>query len=182
MTNKFKPKCYIRQIYYLKFMVKKVMKNLKRILFSLVSLSFISSCSSPATNNPVSNTDLANIFSEYKTYTKINDTLKLSSQHGGKYVFTYFNSKGIDSFRNKKFPYSDGSISVKQAHGTNDPNSTIDTIYVMKKMSGFDSANGDWFYAMLDSTGKTKDSGKIPMCMTCHQGAKDKDYIFGFDN
>lgn len=154
------------------------MKKFK-LVTSYVLINALISCSTPPTSVDLSINK--NIFEEYKTYNKINDTLKLSSQHGGKFVFTYINNKGIDSFRNNKYPYSDGSIVVKQAHNKNDSNSEIDSIYVMKKISGFDKENGDWYYSINDSKGKPMQAGgKIQMCISCHQGAKDRDYVFGF--
>lgn len=157
--------------------------KMKRINLTVITgfcLSLISAC---ATSNPPTVEDISKIkpiFETYKTYSKINDTLKLSSPHGGKYVFTHINDNGIDSYRNKKYPYSDGTIAVKESHGSNDPNSPIDTLFVMKKISGFDKDNGDWYYAMLDSKGNSKDAGKIQMCISCHKTYKEKDYIVGF--
>lgn len=163
------------------------MKKLKLALSVICLSSFIYSCTSstPNSNNPstspsVSENDLKAIFNDYKGYTKINDTLVNSSQHGGVFVFTMINKEGIDSFREKKYPYKDGSIVVKESHSTNDPNSEINTLYIMKKLKDYDKENNDWYYAMLDNKGGLKDGGKIQMCINCHKGAKDKDYVFGF--
>lgn len=156
------------------------MKKLNLVIISGFCLSLITGCS---TGNTVTSDDLSKIkpiFDAYKSYSKINDTLKLSSPHGGKYVFTHINDIGIDSYRTKKYPYPDGAIAVKESHASNDPNSPIETLFVMKKISGFDKDNGDWYYAMLDSKGNSKDAGKIQMCINCHKTYKEKDYIVGF--
>ena len=155
------------------------MKKLKLTGLVLLLSNILISCSSPPTAEDLNVTKT--VFSEYKTYTKINDSLKISPTHGGKFVFTQINSTGIDSYRNKKYPYPDGTIAVKEAHDANDPASRIDTLYVMKKTSGFDKDNGDWYYSVMDSSGKAKMAGvKIQMCISCHQASKDKDYIIGF--
>ncbi|MEK7432595.1 MAG: cytochrome P460 family protein [Cyanobacteriota bacterium] len=159
------------------------MQQIKLLAVIGLCANLFTACSTPSSTvlNSQDIKTVKAIFDEYKNYPKINDTLKVSPTHGGKYVFTHINSLGIDSYRNKKFPYADGTIAVKEAHGSSDPNSAIDTLFVMKKMAGFDKDNGDWYYAMTDGKGNTKDSGKIQMCITCHKTtAKDKDYIVGF--
>jgi len=156
-----------------------MINKLKLTGIVIIAINLLAGCSSPPTSDDLKVTKT--IFDEYKTYSKINDTLKVSPTHGGKFVFTHINSIGIDSYRNKKYPYPDGTIAVKEAHATNDPNSAVDTFYVMKKTSGFDKDNGDWYYAVIDSSGKSMQSGgKIQMCISCHQGSKNKDYIIGF--
>lgn len=156
------------------------MKKFKLISIISLVMNIVTACSAPPSSNDIS--IVKNIFDEYKTYTKINNTLKVSPTHGGKFVFTYINNMGIDSFRNKTYPYPNNTVSVKEAHGTNDSNSPVDTLFVMKKISGFDKDNGDWYYSITDSKGNPMQAGgKIQMCISCHQGAKDKDYIFGFE-
>ncbi len=49
-------------------------------------------------------------------------------------------------------------------------------ISVMAKIEGYDSANGDWFWAIYQPDGKEIMSGKIPMCVSCH-AASYNDYI-----
>lgn len=50
------------------------------------------------------------------------------------------------------------------------------SISVMAKIEGYDSANGDWFWAMYQPDGKALASGKLEMCISCH-AASYNDYI-----
>ena len=155
---------------------------MKKILsiFTLSSLFMISGCSTPTT--PSTSDDsvhLKGIVEEYKSYTKINDSRVKSNQHGGIFVNTLINKTGIDSFRNKKYPYTEGSTVIKEGFDTE--TSDLSKIYVMKKIKGYDPQNGDWLYAMTDPSGKVQMSGKIQMCISCHVARKDKDYVFGFN-
>lgn len=155
---------------------------MKKILsiFTLSSLFIISGCSTPTTPSTADDSvHLKGIVDEYKNYTKINDTRVKSNQHGGIFVNTLINKTGIDSFRNKKYPYSEGSIVIKEGFDTE--TSDLSKIYVMKKIKGYDPQNGDWLYAVTDPSGKVQMSGKIQMCISCHVAGKDKDYVFGFN-
>jgi len=51
----------------------------------------------------------------------------------------------------------------------------------MAKMAdGYDSENGNWYYAVLDPSGtQPVMQGKIEKCMDCHDSADERDYVFG---
>lgn len=149
-------------------------------IFTLASLFITYGCSTPT--SPSTSDDsvhLKGIVEEYKSYTKINDTRVKSNQHGGIFVNTLINKTGIDSFRNKKYPYDDGTVVIKEGFDTE--TSDLSKIYIMKKIKGYDSQNGDWLYAVTDPNGKVQMSGKIQMCISCHTNGKSKDYVFGFN-
>ncbi len=155
-------------------------KVLKKMILVTICLLCSTSCATPPTSQNIEEGKF--IFNEYKSYEKINNDLKLSSAHGGKYVYTFINNIGIDSFKNKTYPYKEGTISVKESY-TDSQGKNPDNLYVMKKMpKGYDSENNDWYYAILDKNGKTtQEAGKISSCINCHKISKDKDYIYGFN-
>lgn len=78
-----------------------------------------------------------------------------------------------------------GTVAVKTANMDDQPG--IDAIVVMvKKEKGYDSANGDWYYDMRTPAGAIMNddkgnpvSGKVAMCINCHQGFKTTDYLGG---
>ena len=86
---------------------------------------------------------------------------------------------------NGKYPV--GTVVVKHSHN---PAETVDMYTAMvKRGNNFDSANGDWEYFMLAGDGQIgMDNGMEMrgngatmmngMCLMCHSGASDKDYIF----
>lgn len=70
--------------------------------------------------------------------------------------------------------YADGSILVKegiQADGT-----TVNTITVMRKLSGYDADHGDWFWGQFDADLTELNSGMIGACEGCH-AASSGDYV-----
>jgi hypothetical protein len=153
------------------------MNKIKFITAISILSSVIVSCSSPPTSDDINNTK--GISEQYKSFGKLSEKLVKSQQHGGIFVNTFIDNKGMDAFKNKSYPFPDGSVVVKEGHDTE--TSGVSKLYVMKKIKSFDSANGDWYYSILDTKGNPMQAGgKIQMCISCHQGAKDKDYVFGF--
>jgi len=68
----------------------------------------------------------------------------------------------------------DGAITVKEGY-SDEAGSSINAITVMKKMSGYDSANGDWFYARYTADGTVTMAGQsaVDMCVGCHAAGQD---------
>lgn len=56
-------------------------------------------------------------------------------------------------------------------------------VVMIKKSPGYDSANHDWYYEARNP-GDTQASDPVPgkpsLCINCHQGAPDTDYLQGF--
>ncbi|WP_223175394.1 cytochrome P460 family protein, partial [Sulfurimonas gotlandica] len=53
-------------------------------------------------------------------------------------------------------------------------------VVIMEKMyKGYDSQNGDWFYAVTNPKGDdVYEKGRIQHCISCHNLAKETDYMF----
>src|SRR5437763_734321 len=49
---------------------------------------------------------------------------------------------------------------------------------MVKRSPGFDPEHGDWEYFYYEDPKKIE-TGAITSCVKCHEGAKDKDYVFG---
>lgn len=68
----------------------------------------------------------------------------------------------------------DGSVIVKENFDAD----KVKTGYtVMAKVKGYDPEHADWFWASFDAAGKTLAAGKLGMCIDCHTGKKDNDYV-----
>ncbi len=133
----------------------------------------------PAVLAEPNDVELKTLSQSYTGFASLNAQLRLSPQHGGIYVRTHLDPVALKAFNAKSYPFPEGALAFKEGHvGTEGP---IDRIYVMKKIPGYDPANGDWFYAMLAPDGAPRLKGKVPLCINCHAGAKNKDYIFGFE-
>jgi hypothetical protein len=73
---------------------------------------------------------------------------------------------------NKVVP--DGTIIVKDNY---DADKKRTHFTVMAKVTGYDPEHADWFWAAYDPQGKTVAEGKVGMCIACHEGKKDNDYV-----
>lgn len=115
------------------------------------------------------------------TYTEnlkaINTELEPSSIHGAR-VKTFLDPVAFDAYQNQSFPYAANTVSLKESHASE--NGPISRLYVMKKIPGYDTANNDWFYAVMSTEGVASQKGKVQFCIACHAGNKNKDYLFGF--
>ena len=124
--------------------------------------------------------ELVSIAKTYTTLASLNSELKQSPMHGGVYVRTHLDEAANKSYQQKKFPYPDGSTAVKEAHGSKD--GAVSRVYIMRKVTGYDPANNDWFYAQLTPEFNVSSSGKVGHCISCHGKYRSKDYVAGFDN
>lgn len=94
----------------------------------------------------------------------------------------YYNADAAQTLMSMSFPYSEGAVLLKERM---DPETLmVSTIYGMRKVAGFDPANGDWQYAVFEREGSGQfvgdwmEASSAAMCVGCHTGAKDKDYTF----
>lgn len=78
-----------------------------------------------------------------------------------------------------------GSILVKENYGS-DPDA-VEAITVMYRVKGYDTRNGDWFWARYDSDGRVSVmngmpvAGRVDMCIKCHSSAAGGDFSFAND-
>lgn len=107
----------------------------------------------------------------------INTELEPSSIHGAR-VKTFLDPTAFEAYQKQQFPYADNTVSVKESHASD--SGPITRLYVMKKIPGYDTANNDWFYAVMSTEGIASQKGKVQFCIACHAGNKNKDYLFGF--
>jgi hypothetical protein len=129
---------------------------------------------------PVEMTDdeLKTLASNYTENLKaINTELEPSNIHGSR-VKTFLDPTAFDAYQSQSFPYAANTVSVKESHASE--SGPISRLYVMKKIPGYDTANNDWFYAVMSTAGVPSEKGKVQYCIACHAGNKNKDYLFGF--
>jgi hypothetical protein len=97
---------------------------------------------------------------------------KGKSPHG-KFVATYINDVADG---NQAAPPM-GSILVKENYRSEDP-STLDSLTVMKRITGYDPDNDDWFWARYKADGTVTHSGRVEMCIDCHFDARGDEFVF----
>jgi hypothetical protein len=114
---------------------------------------------------------------DYATWTKINDQPILGHET---WVNIYANdlAEGIyQSASGEVFPVC---AKIVKTHLDDPKSDTVNTITVMVKMpAGYDPEHNDWWWGMYDKTGKIAEmSGKVQVCIECHQSLSSDDYVF----
>lgn len=116
-------------------------------------------------------------FADYVTWTKVNP--KPIKGHET-FVNIYVDDAAEDiylSASGETFP--ECSMIVK-THLVSAEGESITAVTVMVKMpANFDPENNNWWWGMYDKDGKVAEmSGKVQVCIACHQPAADADYVF----
>ncbi|MDF1522440.1 MAG: cytochrome P460 family protein [Trueperaceae bacterium] len=121
---------------------------------------------------------------EYADWTRLNPQKNfiVSAHPTAKDI--YINDAGRDAALERSFPYPDGSELVKESIDVETLNVTV--ITAMRKVAGFDPANGDWEYGMFERMDDGSFGGMWAevgsdmhqMCVGCHTGAAATDYTF----
>ena len=121
---------------------------------------------------------------EYADWTRLNPQKNFIQSAHPTAKDVYVNDVGRDAALERSFPFPEGSELVKES--TDVDTLTVTVLTAMRKVAGFDPANGDWQYGMFermeDGTfgGMWADVGTEMhlMCVGCHTGAADSDYAF----
>jgi hypothetical protein len=92
----------------------------------------------------------------------------------GMLLTTHVNRLAHDALTNHASVLPDGAILVKENYL---PDSTYAGATVMHKVTGFDPANGDWYWAKFEPDGSVEDAGRAPMCQQCHSAGRDRDFV-----
>lgn len=106
----------------------------------------------------------------------LNTELEPSGVHGEN-VKTFLDEKALSAHQNKAFPFENGTLSFKESYN----GGSVTRLYMMQKIEGYDSANNDWFYAVMSPEGEVSQRGKVAFCISCHAKARDRDFIYGFE-
>ena len=112
---------------------------------------------------------------EYQSWSQVTDwegVVPSESVHGAS-VQIWLNESAFTALSNSE-AIPDGGIIVKD--GYNDLDGTDHkAITAMKKIDGYNSEAGDWFWAGYDIDGTVNTSGKADFCISCH--ASGDDYV-----
>lgn len=93
----------------------------------------------------------------------------------GAYLKMYANGIALKAAREGK-PMPDGAIIVKENYGKD--KKTLMAITPMYKVSGYNPAGGDWWWAKYGPDGKVMASGKVKGCINCHRAQMANDWMF----
>jgi Cytochrome P460 len=161
---------------------------------------------STVTSAPVNNLSAGSLVKEiegYRNWTKVNAVPQLmpgrvaaacaiwlsstgvevdgkSNPHRNKYFTVYVNDVGRKAMLDQKNPkFPEGSVIVKEKLSARDSQTPELLTVMIKQRKGFNPANGDWEYMVVDGTGtKIEGRGNLQNCQSCHIGNQKTDYIF----
>jgi hypothetical protein len=116
--------------------------------------------------------DLAADMDGYEGWEVLRDGVSCDGAHGD-FITTWMNPKaaadlGADSF-------GEGALWVAQ--GYQSPTAIRKQLVAMRKVPGFDPANGDWYRAWFDENGEVVVTGRVTGCEGCHR--EGTDFILG---
>jgi hypothetical protein len=126
-------------------------------------------------------------FRDYRGWKRVSPAPVLSESHNDTWVVTYLNSRAEGRALAGRFPFPEGAILVKESFGNVDQRpGPRGPVYVMEKRAhGYDAANGDWHWAVVEPDGKLGMSGsgrrdeETSLCAECHAKARVNDFVFG---
>ena len=153
----------------------------------LASVIALVSC---ATADP--NATTVKDFDSYESWVQVN-TVPITGDatgtlgravHEGEAGFrdVFVNSVGeASSFGAASLPYPVGTIFVKNSYPESDGEmGDLSGVTVMvKRDAGYDPENADWEYINLSASLAINGQGTINGCISCHDVAANRDYIFG---
>jgi hypothetical protein len=89
----------------------------------------------------------------------------------GTYVQIWINTIAAADIARASGPFSEGALLVNESY--QDAGDTPKMITSMRKVSGFDPDNDDWYWGSFDEAGDLVDSGSLPACASCHSSGID---------
>jgi hypothetical protein len=121
---------------------------------------------------------------DYAEWTRLNPQKNFITSAHPTAKDVYVNDAGSAAALERSFPFPEGSELVKES--TDVDTLMVSVITAMRKVAGFDPANGDWQYGMFERMddgsfgGMWADVGTEmhQMCVGCHTGAAETDYAF----
>jgi hypothetical protein len=126
-----------------------------------------------------SGADLRNLIFEQMPYEKWalwpgKGKLYEGTEPHGDFITVYVNDIALESIKNAK-GMANNSIVLKENYNAD---KQLTSLTVMKKVKGYNTEGGDWFWVRFGPDSKVTAEGKVQMCQDCHADEKDNDYIF----
>ena len=101
------------------------------------------------------------------------------SPHLHKYVSVFVNPVGREQMMTKQEPkFPVGSMIIKEKLGKPDSTTPEVLTAMIKREPGYNPANGDWEYLVLNGTASMiVERGKLERCSSCHSSYKHTDFV-----
>ena len=123
------------------------------------------------------NPDTPETFADYASWTKVNNK---PIQGHETWVDIYVNNFAAEIYLSASGDLFPTCAKIVKTHLESPDSKAISAITVMVKMpAGYDPDHQDWWWGMYDRTGQVAEmSGKVQVCIACHQPVADADYVF----
>ncbi len=112
-------------------------------------------------------------YKDWSTWPGKGPMVKSAEPHGN-YVTVYINDIAERSLKSKQ-KLANNSIILKDNYNAE---KKLVAVTVMYKVTGYNPAGGDWFWAKYDPDFKILAEGKVTGCLNCHTKAKENDFVF----
>ncbi len=123
--------------------------------------------------------DRPTTFGRWREWTPVTPDPVVSPGHSANWVGISVDERAEATYLAAGSPYPECAMIVKPVY-TDETGQHVRKLTVMVKMpAGYDTANGDWWYASYDASGtRMGENGKLPTCIVCHKRAAEIDYLF----
>jgi hypothetical protein len=130
-----------------------------------------------STPEPECNADITPDFHDYTSWTKVNPNPIKGHET---FVNIYVDDSAKDIYLSDSGETFPECAMIVKTHLVSAEDETITAVTVMVKMpAGYDPDHNDWWWGMYDKDGKVAEmSGKVAVCIACHQPVADADYVF----
>ncbi|WP_347274875.1 cytochrome P460 family protein [Candidatus Kuenenia sp.] len=98
-----------------------------------------------------------------------------STMPPGDILRLYINDLALDTVVKKKGIFPNGSLLIKEIYTEENK---VSLLTVMYKEKGFDPQGNDWYWVKYGHDGEVKLEGRVGLCIECHVGVADNDYVF----
>ncbi len=98
-----------------------------------------------------------------------------STMPAGDILRLFLNDLALDTVVNTRGMFPCGSLLIKEIYTDE---REVFLITVMYKEKGFNPERNDWYWVKYEPDGSVEMEGKVEVCIECHVGVADNDYVF----
>jgi len=100
-----------------------------------------------------------------------------NAAHSNNYQRVLANAVAADPYTAQSFPLPAGSVVVAEQHQEPSCSSLIGFYLMAKENLGYDTANHDWHWQVLDVNERVSQDGRLAACASCHALSPCRDYL-----
>jgi hypothetical protein len=121
-------------------------------------------------------------FSNWQEWTPILNKPVRSVGHNDNWVGIFVDDLAKATYLAAGAPYPECARIVKPIYRDAKGTSVRKLTIMVKMPAGYDTENGDWWYAKADPSGsRIGRHGRLDDCISCHKQAAETDYLFSRD-